>query len=229
MLEYYVVNKHIPEAAVMKLVDIGVSKSPAGNSVRVQVPPAAQINSEVLSYVIGAALGDGNLSCPNGRATRLRITCDAKYPLVAREIEESLQLIFPSNRVSRVYRAETYFDISVYSNTLNDLLPWSVGKGTKIAQSAHVPEWIKQDISYVKSCIKGLIHTDGSIYIDRGYKMVHFSNRIQELAYDCYEMIKSLGYQPRIYEIPLVMRAKYVVRLSKDVELFLADLQITKE
>jgi len=32
------------------------------------------------AYIVGLALGDGNLSNPNGRAVRLRITCDKKYP-----------------------------------------------------------------------------------------------------------------------------------------------------
>ncbi len=35
---------------------------------------------ELQAYVIGLAIGDGNLSNPNGRAVRLRITCDTKYP-----------------------------------------------------------------------------------------------------------------------------------------------------
>lgn len=70
----------------MKLVDIGVSKSPAGNGVRVRVPPAAQKDFSFLSYIVGVALGDGNLSNPNGRALRLRITCDEKYPGIANEM-----------------------------------------------------------------------------------------------------------------------------------------------
>ena len=40
------------------------------------------------AYVIGLALGDGNLSNPNGKATRLRITCDKKYPFLPLEKKE---------------------------------------------------------------------------------------------------------------------------------------------
>jgi hypothetical protein len=35
---------------------------------------------ELQAYVIGLAIGDGNLSNPNGRAIRLRISCDTNYP-----------------------------------------------------------------------------------------------------------------------------------------------------
>lgn len=31
------------------------------------------------AYIIGVAIGDGNLSNSNGRAVRLRVTCDNKY------------------------------------------------------------------------------------------------------------------------------------------------------
>lgn len=37
-------------------------------------------DSELHAYVIGVAIGDGNLSNPNGRAVRLRVTWDTKYP-----------------------------------------------------------------------------------------------------------------------------------------------------
>jgi hypothetical protein len=33
-------------------------------------------DTQLQAYVIGLAIGDGNLSNPSGRAVRLRITCD---------------------------------------------------------------------------------------------------------------------------------------------------------
>ena len=45
-----------------------------------------------LAYIIGVALGDGNLSNPNGRAVRLRITCDIKYPKIISEIQKKLNI-----------------------------------------------------------------------------------------------------------------------------------------
>jgi len=52
------------------------------------------------AYLIGVALGDGNLSNPNGRATRLRITCDKKYPLLLNNIIVSLKKLLPENKVT---------------------------------------------------------------------------------------------------------------------------------
>src|SRR3989338_9217420 len=43
-------------------------------------------NKKLKAYVVGLSLGDGNLSNPNGRAVRLRITCDKKYPNLIQNI-----------------------------------------------------------------------------------------------------------------------------------------------
>jgi DNA-binding transcriptional regulator WhiA len=76
------------------------------------------------AYIVGVALGDGNLSNPNGRTPRLRITCDAKYPNIADEIIGSLKELFPKNKVSIINHKEaTYFNISIYSKKLEYLLP----------------------------------------------------------------------------------------------------------
>ena len=45
-----------------------------------------------LAYIIGVALGDGNLSNPNGRAIRLRISCDTRYPFIIESIKEALKM-----------------------------------------------------------------------------------------------------------------------------------------
>jgi hypothetical protein len=50
---------------------------------------------ELQAYVIGLAIGDGNLSNPNGRAVRLRITCDTKYPALIDKISTALKQLLP--------------------------------------------------------------------------------------------------------------------------------------
>ena len=186
-------------------------------------------NKELQSYVVGLALGDGNLSNPNGRAIRLRITCDKKYPLLIQRILNSLKLLLPDNKVSIVDRKENYLDISVHSNHLEKIIPWKIGKGSKFIQKASVPDRIKQDGRYKINCLKGLIETDGSIYVDRGYKMMIFTTIIPELANDFYQMIISLGFSPHFYKIKQGLNKKYNfyqqtlyhIRLSKNVNNFL--------
>lgn len=182
------------------------------------------------AYIVGVALGDGNLSNPNGRATRLRITCDSAYQGIAEEIIHSLRTLFPDNKVSIISHAPTtYFNISVYSNQLNELLPWRVGFGTKFEQNAHVPDWIKADRDFSICCLRGLLQTDGCIYTDRGYRMVNFTNNTFALAQDVLEVMESLGYGPKMYKAAQKsIHPKYTVRLSRDVEKFLKEINLQK-
>lgn len=180
------------------------------------------------SYIIGVALGDGNLSNPNGRATRLRVSCDTKYPLLIRKIEDSLRALFPNNKVHIVKKRGNCVDVCLYSNFLEELLGWKAKEGSKFLQKASVPDWIKSDSSYVIEYLRGLVETDGSIYNDRGYKMVIFKNIVFELAQDFYNMVVGLGFKPHFYTIDKnVMSNKfnqqtaYHVRLSKNVAEFL--------
>jgi len=172
--------------------------------------------------VIGLSLGDGNLSNPNGRATRLRITCDKKYPLLMKRIFNSLEKLFPKNKINIIDRdKEGCADISIYSNHLESLLGWRSNLGSKSTQNVSIPEWVKKNNKYKISCIKGLLETDGSIYLDRKYKMVIFSTIIPKLAQDFYEAVSSLGFNPHVYKTNNGVNIKYQIRLSKDVNKFL--------
>ena len=55
-------------------------------------------DSELHAYVVGLAIGDGNLSNPNGRAVRLRITCDTKYPALIARIRSALERLLPRTK-----------------------------------------------------------------------------------------------------------------------------------
>ena len=172
-----------------------------------------------LAYLIGVALGDGNLSNPNGRAVRLRVSCCLDYPRIANEIAQSMRRLLPDNRVSIVRKGSTRcVDLSVYSNALADWMPWKAGFGSKIEQNAHAPAWIYENPEYMKACLRGLFQTDGCLYIDRGYKMMHFTNSIRDLAHDAHRMLTELGFRPTISQVPTGKRDKYVVRLARKDE-----------
>jgi len=183
------------------------------------------------AYVIGVALGDGNLSNPNGRAIRLRVTCDARYPRLGKHIISSLKFLLPNNAVSivRVPGKNSFFNISVYSNEFKTWLPWTVGKGTKESQGAHVPVWVMRNKYYIKECLKGLIQTDGSIYRDRGYLMINFTNHTPSLARDVFNMMITVGYKPTLTSTPSNRgKTKYTVRLAREAQRLIDDLNLFK-
>ncbi len=106
-------------AGVMKLVNMRDSKSRAARLEGSSPSPGTKENH---AFIIGVALGDGNLSNPNGRAVRLRVTCDTKYLKNIQEIYASISLMMPNNKVSLVARKDNCVDISCYSNKWEDLL-----------------------------------------------------------------------------------------------------------
>ena len=183
------------------------------------------------AYVIGIALGDGNLSNPNGRAVRLRITCDTKYPALIAKIRNALERLFPKNRVSVIGSRGNYVNVSVYSNQLEELLGWKASGGTKVEQDVRVPAWVCDDQSLSVHCVRGLIETDGSVYLDRGYPMVIFSSVIEGLAQQFHLMTRNLGFRPRLYKVRQSRESatfKYHVRLSRDVPEFVRLVQPLK-
>lgn len=174
-------------------------------------------------------MGDGNLSNPNGRAVRLRITCDKKYPKLIKYIQNKIKTIFPKNKVSLVDRIYAT-DISCYSNKWEELLGWKAKNGSKIKQKVGVPVWIKQDILYIKECLRGLFQTDGSIYLDREYKMVNFTSADYTLIEDVRFMLEKIGFNTKIRTShnKIKNQTKYVIRISKDVEVFIKKINLWK-
>lgn len=186
---------------------------------------------KTLSYVIGVAIGDGNLSNPNGRATRLRITCDTAYPNLIRRIIYAVREVLPRNKVSIIKRAKSYVDISCYSNQWEEWLGWRVGLGSKVRQNVSIPEWIKSREDFSSACLRGLMETDGSIYMDRGYRMVNFVTAIPKLAKDVMDVIHALGFKAYLGKVGSVAahrQPKYTVRISRDVEKFIKKVGLKK-
>ncbi len=185
-------------------------------------------NKILQAFIIGVALGDGNLSNPNGRAVRLRITCDKGYPILIDHIATKLRELFPENKVSFIDRNRAV-DICLYSNHLVALLGYSWNFGPKDQQNVGIPDWVKEDTQYAKECLRGLFQTDGSIYHDRGYLMINFVNACEQLAEDVYRMIQSLGYTPNIQRLfQSNQKIKHTIRLSRETKRFINEIQLWK-
>lgn len=174
-------------------------------------------------------MGDGNLSNPNGRATRLRVTCDKKYPKLIKYIQTNIQIVFPQNKVSIVDR-ENAIDISCYSNKWEEVLGWKAKNGSKIKQEVKVPDWIKNNTTYTNECLRGLFQTDGSIYKDRKYIMVNFTSANYTLSKDTKEMLEKIGFDILIRKVVSKNnKIKYVIRISKNVKSFIKIIKLWKK
>ncbi len=84
--------------------------------------------------MVGLVIGDGNLSNSNGRAVRLRITCDDKYPLLKVRIVEALKQLLPKNKVSEYKRKANCTYVYCYSNSLEEILGWKAKGVTNLSK-----------------------------------------------------------------------------------------------
>lgn len=186
-------------------------------------------DKKLQAYIIGLALGDGNLSNPNGRAIRLRITCDKKYSILIEHIKESIQKLLPDNKVSIANR-KNCVDVYCYSNHWENILGWKANSGSKFKQNVKVPDWIKKNKIYIKECLRGLFQSDGSIYIDRGYIMINLSCSIDSLAQDTIQILKTIDHTPNTQKmIAPSGKTRYIIRISKNSNQFIKDISLWKK
>ncbi|EKE10714.1 MAG: hypothetical protein ACD_15C00208G0003 [uncultured bacterium] len=151
------------------------------------------------------------------------------YPAIIESIASSIQKILPDNKVSKIKKKDTCFDISCYSNKWEKLLGWKAKEGSKYKQKVSIPDWVKNNKTYSKHCLKGLFETDGSIYMDRGYKMANFVTIIPTLATDVLEMITRLGFVPNMQTRKNETgKTKHTIRISKNTDKFIQIVDINK-
>lgn len=188
-----------------------------------------KIDKNNLAYIIGVALGDGNLSNPNGRSVRLRISCDTKYPAIINSITIAIKKLLPTNKVSLINTKSNCVDISCYSNKWENFLGWKAKEGSKEKQEIKIPDWIKNNKTYSKYCLRGLFETDRCVYTDRGYPMANFVSIIPTLANDVMEIIYKLGFNPNMQKLKKANgKTKHTLRISKDTEKFIKLIKLNK-
>jgi Homeodomain-like domain len=124
-----------------------------------ELPPA-------YAYLLGLYLGDGCVSRHPRGVYRLRITLDARYPVIVTACREAVQDIMPANRVALVPRLGCV-DVSCYSKQWPCLLPQH-GQGRKHERRIMLTDWQRRICDRdPELLIRGLIHSDGCRSINR--------------------------------------------------------------
>lgn len=167
-------------------------------------------NSIDLAEFIGIMLGDGGLThfqC----SIYLNSETDQEFAYYVRDLVLKL---FGVTAKIYIHRKHKVWRVSISSvNLVKYLTSKGLCLGNKVSLQVGVPNWIQQEVEYVKACIRGLIDTDGSFIIHRykirgkeySYPRLTFSNKSQPLLDFTYKGLKLLGFNPKInrYEICL--------------------------
>lgn len=158
-----------------------------------------------LAEYVGIMLGDGGIT--SGQST---ITCNS--------IEDQNYIKFVCSLGKKLFGEEPKCfkkkdcnAITIYYNgsfLVRYFLQIGLKIGNKVKQQVDVPKWIKQVKKYRIACLKGLMDTDGGIFLHKykvngrtyTYRKICFSNRSFPLLRFVFETLKELKFTPKIVD-----------------------------
>lgn len=173
--------------------------------------------------LIGAILGDGTVT---------------KYQLIlySNALDEIEYSVFLSDLVMKVFHVSTAtHQIKKYGvirltcsrvEVVDHLQKADVGIGNKVRRQAEVPLWIKHNKAFAQACVRGLVDTDGCVYLDRhrvkgqNYTSlcIAFTNASMPLLDFVFETLESLGFHPTRHKRDVRLRRREeVIQYAKRV------------
>ena len=147
--------------------------------------------SSLLAEFIGILLGDGSINEHQVRIYNNKT--DRDYAYFIKKIVTDLFKITSTVTV----RDKNTIVVTVSSkNLVLFLINCGMKKGNKMLNGTDVPQWIFKDNEFVKSCLRGLMDTDGGIYFHnhttKGIKYRHmglcFTSHSKALLNSAYKM-----------------------------------------
>lgn len=154
--------------------------------------------SERLAEFIGIMLGDGNLYCNDKKGQYIiRITGDiAKDKLYYESFVIPLFYeLFQKEIKMRIYSDRRL--LCCYSKSIfNNLVKFGLVPGDKLKNNINIPDWIFTNKKYIKSCLRGLVDTDGSVFpksTNKEFFQIEISSAIPNLRKSISKSIEILN------------------------------------
>lgn len=157
-----------------------------------------------LAEFFGIMLGDGGIN----NAWQANITLNAKKDLLySRYVTELVKRLFSVSPTMFRRKTSEALRILISSVSIVDfLVTKGLRRGDKLKQGLEIPAWIHTRKTYRIACVRGLIDTDGCIYIHRHvvagkpYQNIGltFSSRSLELIFQVAAIFEEFGIMPHI-------------------------------
>jgi hypothetical protein len=153
--------------------------------------------------LLGLYLGDGHIA-ELSRTQRLRLSLDSRHEEVVADADALLRRCFPANRVGRVIGPRgTMVVLHVYHRHLSCLFPQH-GSGKKHDRPILLEAWQRGLVDAAPwSLLRGLIRSDGSVYLNRTGRYVYlsydFHNRSRDILDLFVDVCQALDLRPRVY------------------------------
>lgn len=178
-----------------------------------------------LAELIGIMLGDGNVQSfvrSKKIATYMvRVAGNRKdeYRYITVHVANLVKSLFGVQPKLEKIRANR-LSLVVHSKNLVDyFIASGLKAGNKIDNQVTIPEWIFQKEDFLKACIRGLIDTDGSIYMAGKWPQICFKNHNSRLLQDFRRALIYLGY----YASKATWNKVYISRKS-DIQKFYKEI-----
>ncbi|MDQ4124980.1 MAG: hypothetical protein M3134_05190 [Actinomycetota bacterium] len=140
--------------------------------------------------LLGLYLGDGCIVTA-GRTQRLRLCLDSRYPTLVADAARLLRSCLPENRISSACAdggATTV--LSVYSSHLTCLLPQH-GVGKKHERRIVLEPWQRELLEAAPwSFLRGCVHSDGCLFINRTGRYRYLSVDFHNLSPDILDLFE---------------------------------------
>jgi intein/homing endonuclease len=146
--------------------------------------------SEELAEFVGILLGDGHLT-----STQITVCLGTKENEYVNYVAELMWRLFGSR--GKITASEKGGQVVYLGSTA--LVCWFLNMGlthNKVKFQVDIPRWCLSKEEYMRSVLRGLIDTDGSIYRLRSGMQISFCNRSKPMLQSVRLMLLKLGFNP---------------------------------
>lgn len=159
--------------------------------------------STELAEFVGILLGDGHIDRAQWSIT-LNSVKDAKYAKFVQRLVHTLFLFHPTKRKRKHMHAVVIYGGG--KRSIHYFQELGLHIGNKVKQQVGVPTWIVNSVPYSIACLRGLMDTDGGIFLHTykvnnksyAYAKLCFANRSMPLIDFVYTMLSMLQLHPKL-------------------------------
>ena len=161
-------------------------------------------DSVQLAELMGIVFGDGGINNPWQLVISLNAEADIEYK---EYVSSLLSNLFGIDVAIRKRPRQKTVVVVASSTTLVDfLVEKGAARGNKVAQQISVPSWIRENFTFEKAFVRGVVDTDGCLYIHkhtvkkRHYEHVGFcfTSCSLKLIEDVATILKKAAIKPHI-------------------------------
>jgi len=242
-------KRYLPESTYKKLCKItglnldnfienrlednwGQSKGGINSPGSIKKIPKVNFN-EKLSEFIGAVLGDGHVCYFKSTNKKRKIGVyqikiagdlvkDKEYHSYLKNLGKE---IFSLNGRERKRPKNNERFLEFTSRKLIELfISIGIKPGNKIKNQSTIPKWIFKNKQYLRTCLRGLIDTDGSIHrmSRRDWKLlrINFTNHNRTLLKDTREAFILCGFNPS----KIICNRNFYISRQKEIEKYIKEI-----